>query len=916
MKIDKVVIRNINSIANAEISFSEGLLARENLFLITGDTGSGKSTILDAITLALYDKSPRYENTVSKEKIGDGNETVQSTSNALRKGTNDGVAEVWFVVGGEKYIATWHIHMTSGGNFSATDRRKLEVLKGKERIVIDNKVETVNKMIVDLVGLTYDQFVRTVMLAQGQFNTFLLSKKEKQTEILEKLTGTGAYSIIAKKVGERKSAAQTAVADEKKIYEAFNSNVKTPEEIASWNEELAKNEQILEKIDKDYKAVEAIIGNLEKIENLNREIEVSKSQLADLQASFNTILDEKHSLVKQRDELKQQLDEQSEIKRIVEQNPLIISLLQDYIPDSTDIAELSKALAEAEKTQKDAAIELEVCNDEFSKTNLDQLISDYDAHKNKLAEQENRKTKYQRVKQILTDYIDKRQTIDNKLEEVSNLKQYFNKCESDFLNSKSVFEAKDSEYQVHKNMVEEHIKSLRSKLVEGQPCPLCGSTTHKYHDETVVNSLFAAIEKAWNEARIGYENAKDAKNKAETNIVLLEKNITNEQNLLKNLVENLTKECNGKPIYDMKILEAGLNDCESKISIENTKMAEVNVKIQEAKVIQGNLKSLQTKKNNADETYNNILKRLAFRWKKLNDDYAIIDAEITKIDEIANGIKKIEGYGRISEFTGKTATRNDIEKGMILLGFSKVLTNLTMKSDELKSLAADIDGRDMKDLREALSTLAMQKTELNKAQAEIRAKISFSDKNSEEAAKAKKKLDENERVLALWTELAEAIGTTPTKNFRDVAQAYTMRILLDQANYFLRKLSGRYELTCAANSLAIMVMDKEMGGEERSASSLSGGETFLVSLALALGLASLNDENLNIDILFIDEGFGTLDNQSLEMAVQTLENMRNLGRKVGIISHVESLKDPSRIPAQIVVTKKGGEASTVEIKKS
>jgi len=108
-----------------------------------------------------------------------------------------------------------------------------------------------------------------------------------------------------------------------------------------------------------------------------------------------------------------------------------------------------------------------------------------------------------------------------------------------------------------------------------------------------------------------------------------------------------------------------------------------------------------------------------------------------------------------------------------------------------------------------------------------------------------------------------------------------------------------------------MVMDKEMGGELRTASSLSGGETFLVSLALALGLASLNDENLSIDMLFIDEGFGTLDGESLEMAVHALGNMQKFGKKVGIISHVDSLKE--RIPAQIRVTKRGKAASKIDI---
>ena len=136
---------------------------------------------------------------------------------------------------------------------------------------------------------------------------------------------------------------------------------------------------------------------------------------------------------------------------------------------------------------------------------------------------------------------------------------------------------------------------------------------------------------------------------------------------------------------------------------------------------------------------------------------------------------------------------------------------------------------------------------------------------------------------------------------------------MGQANYYLNRLTNRYELFCEDNSLAIMVHDMDMGGEERSASSLSGGETFLVSLALALGLASLNDKNFDIDMLFIDEGFGSLDTESLNMVMSALENLHQLGRRVGIISHVEMLKE--RIPAQIQLVKDGKSVSSVVVKR-
>lgn len=920
MRIEKIVIENINSIEEAEINFSTGILANEPLFLITGETGSGKSTILDAITLALYDKSPRYENTRNKEKTENGLTTMQSTTNVLRKGTNDGKAEVWFAVGGEHYIATWQMHKTRNGKYDMTNRRKLEVVKGEEKIILETKIDTVNQRVAELVGLTYDQFVRSVMLAQGQFNTFLTSEKAKQTEILEMLTGTEVYSKIAEIVGRKKNDAKNEVEKATELYNSLNKNILSDEEVAELNENVNKNEEFLKNNELEIKTAESKVANLEKLDRLNSEIETSKSQLADLQSSFEKILEEKETLKKHRDELKLRIEEISGKKAVADRMPLIMSLLEnadnsdmnDVIQDS-DFSEFSSRLTEAENAQKNATEAFDECNARLEKADLEGLQTQFNEHHNELVKLENWKTKCLRVKQILNDYLNKKQIIENKLVELDNLKKHFNICEGDFQVAKTTFEAKDAEYQVQKNMVADFMKSLRSKLEDGKPCPLCGSTTHQYHDENVVNSLFATIEKAWIEARNAFEKAKDAKNKAEGEINLLNKSIENEKNLLENLVKNLTDECNGKPVYDLERLDKGLSDCESKISIEQTKISEINEKKQEAKAIQDELKQLQKKKNEAEEAYKTMLRQLAVKWKKLNDEYSKVDSDIMKIDEIANGIKQIEGIERIDEFKGKTAVRDNIEKGSILIGFTRVLTNLISKSDEKKEIEKCTETFDRNEVLKSLEALENQRKALNSALSEVRTKLSLNRQNSNQAEATKQDLQTKSNVLALWTELANAIGTTASDNFRDVAQAYTMRILLDQANYFLRKLSGRYELTCYSNSLAIMVMDKEMGGELRSASSLSGGETFIVSLALALGLAALNDENLNIDMLFIDEGFGTLDGESLEMAVQTLGNMQKFGRKVGIISHVDSLKE--RIPAQIQVTKRGKAASQVTIVK-
>lgn len=998
MKIEKIIIENINSIEKAEISLSTGILANEPLFLITGETGSGKSTILDAITLALYDKSPRYENTQSKEKTENGLSTMQSTNNVLRKGTSDGKAEVWFCIGNDEYIATWHLHRTKSGKYETTNRRKLEVVKGEERIVLETKIDAVNQRVEELLGLTYEQFMRSVMLAQGQFSTFLNSNKRQQTEILEMLTGTEVYSKIAEIVGQHKNDANKAVLSAKDQYNRMADTVLPEAQLAELTEKLAENEKLQEQTEADIKKQEQNLRNLENLDKLHLEIDNSKSQLADLQASYEKMLEEKSDLKKKADEIKLQIDEQSGKKAMFEQIPLIISLLKEVeeaekkIADcekeieslkkqraqkESEILEFSEKLKKAAEAQSEANLSYEKCNLELEKANLDKLNEDCNKHEQERQYQKERKDKCQSVIRILKDYKFKQQFIDGKREELFELKCNFKECEADFSAKETVFKAKDAEYLTQKNMVDEYIKSLRATLKDGEPCPLCGSTTHQYHNEEVVNSLFKTIETAWKDARNEMEKAKDVMIKAENNVKLAEQIIDNEQKAQKNLNDELTKLCNGNPVYDLEKLEKGEKACDEKIAAEELIIKELNDKRLEAQKIQKRLQQLLQEKNRADDSYKTIenqcnklkneiadidgkiknkkelaeqttnsrlekfervnklivndkwqdewhksseefyrkLQNRADDWKQLNDSFAKIDSEIMKIDEIANGIRRIEGIDRVEEFKGKVAT-NHIDKSNLISGFSKVVFNLIDKSEQAKVIEnqfgkESIDDSKAQTLR-ALTALTALRSAQTETITEIRTKLSLNTQNTASAQAAKDDLQKKSELLALWTQLANAIGTTPTDNFRDVAQAYTMRILLDQANYFLRKLSQRYELTCYDNSLAIMVMDKEMGGELRSASSLSGGETFLVSLALALGLASLNDENLNIDMLFIDEGFGSLDGESLEMAVQALGNMQKFGKKVGIISHVDSLKE--RIPVQIQVTRRGKAASEVVIK--
>jgi exonuclease SbcC len=176
---------------------------------------------------------------------------------------------------------------------------------------------------------------------------------------------------------------------------------------------------------------------------------------------------------------------------------------------------------------------------------------------------------------------------------------------------------------------------------------------------------------------------------------------------------------------------------------------------------------------------------------------------------------------------------------------------------------------------------------------------------------AQAELDAARAEQQRWGRISALIGSADGKAFRRIAQAYNLELLLDHANAHLGNLAPRYRLRRGGSPLGLLVEDHDMADEQRSVHSLSGGETFLVSLALALGLASMASGELAIESLFIDEGFGSLDPQSLALAMEALDGLQAQGRRVGVISHIQEMHE--RIPVQIQVNPLGNGASRLTL---
>lgn len=1123
MKIEKLIIQNLNSIEDAEISFADGILAKEPLFLICGETGSGKTTILDAITLALYDKASRYENVKNNEKTENGNNSTKNTTNILRKGKSDGKAELHFSVKESRYVATWLVHKTRSNTYTTSNRRKLEVVDGDVRVVLSTKIEEVNKKIEELVGLSYDQFIRSVMLAQGEFSTFLKSKKNEQSEILEMLTGTEIYSKIADAVKARKAEAFYKKKEAETLCNSLKDKVLSEEEVVelnsrqerlsnnislkenelkrgelsiSWvkrNDDLRKEyndvkslcDKVLGQINsQQYKDNQSVVDDyfktfkeresLKEFLRLESELlKINKNQEDDLcsflnlNGSLQNEKDNRERLKNQINEIKYWIENHEDNKVVSDNLNLIVGLLNELRQISDLLLLKDKELRENESKKDAATSQLLALSQSFeelkkskqeAEANLEKLLNEFDSdeYRKLIEEQQNlnndrksyseRNAKLNTVKTVLEQYLELSKNIENEKIKSNNLKLSFNQKNDALLLAKSTFETKDFEFQMQKNMVEDWAKEYRLKLKDGEPCPVCGSREHYYKDEIVVQTLFASIENEWNKSKDSFEKAKDDLNKTEAELNAVLRNINAEEKRLELLLNNLNTLCNNNPVFEIERIDVNIQKYNELILNIDKRIAEINAMLNNVAIAKKKIDEAQNNKKLIDDKYISVEKLLVAKQNEyqqlelsLNTIKTVIQEQKAKFDEKETSVNEyvmIDDWkqlflsssdsfinhikGIASEWQRKVELLNNIENQIINADniieqcenyvsvisplidicdrnfdfesyivalqslipsysavYEKIKTRLseknrveenlnsvkniidtfidsnvnidferlkylseindiqyfvqknkalddelikcknilTIKAEEItshhnnESKPADVVNLD--ELQLCLISLTNEKKAEEESLSEVKMKLALNAQNSANTLDYQNDLEEKDRVYHLWEQLAKAIGTTDNDNFRDVAQAYTMGILLDRANHYLKQLSSRYLLSCYPDSLAIMVQDMEMGGELRTASSLSGGETFLVSLALALGLTSLNDKHFNMDMLFIDEGFGTLDNESLDMVMNTLENLHSLGRRVGIISHVDTLKE--RIPAQIQLIREGKSASRINV---
>lgn len=257
----------------------------------------------------------------------------------------------------------------------------------------------------------------------------------------------------------------------------------------------------------------------------------------------------------------------------------------------------------------------------------------------------------------------------------------------------------------------------------------------------------------------------------------------------------------------------------------------------------------------------------------------------------------------------------EAERSTLKLVDEELLSAHSVFNERKQSLEAHqskaLSSRGLEELSGILDMVKKQLETYSHKKSEIRFQLTQDEENKKKLEALLKSVDQQRLIAEKWSKLNEIIGSADGKKFRQIAQEYTLDVLLGYANIHLKALTSRYRIERIAFSLGLQVVDQDMGDEVRTVYSLSGGESFLLSLSLALGLASLSSSKMKVESLFIDEGFGSLDPETLNVAMDALERLHNQGRKVGVISHVQEMTE--RIPVQIRVSKQQSGKSQVAV---
>lgn len=985
MKILAIRGRNLASLeGDFEIDFTVEPLLSAGIFAISGPTGAGKSTLLDTMCLALFARTPRTdqakENNVKLQDVSNEQLSQSDPRFLLRRGTSSGFAEVDFMaLNGHRYRTRWSVARARDKENGRLQNPRLALYNLDKEEEEQGTRSDLQARIIDLIGLTFEQFTRSVLLAQNDFSTFLKAEQGEKASLLEKLTGTELYSAISRQIFERNARAKEA-------FDLIQTRIQgiellTDEEENDLRIRLAGTEKELQRVEKAKTEQQALQEAVRSIEQQITIRQRQQKEAADKLVHATDLLTvARHEYEKGVEEQQQSEARfkslQQEILQALKLDIQLDAAIRDLSHSEQQLKNVTLRKGEAEKKYQAAILRQKLGMEEIARLTawrerykekesiaeqLSALLLHLDAASAARSgvEAANRsiETLRQEVVALNKQLSDLQQTSANK-------QQALKRAEADYRNLEEELKAVDApalDKQIEKLRQEReqllieqarleasgNIKDLRGRLQDGQPCPVCGSTHHPFANQVPVAPVSALT-----------LQLQDLSNKKETYVAHTRHLTRLQQQLLQLHKELADSEAACKEMAGKQQLAASRQEREEAIVKEQSTL--LTQSLSAADLLFGNSEWQKAWLQNP-ETFRKTLTDFARQWhentEKLHQLERQESAQKAECESLASFLpsleKQAEESGQLHEKNRAAFSSLQAERKKLLNGRSadsveqEYIRRMEELKERLKKLSATqteqsgiadqtrgIADQIAKDLTEASADLLRRKAALDKWTADyldssggepLEVILSrFTQEKTELAFRLRTQTENKAKVSGLqeelnvrrteserWAKLNELAGSADGAKFRRIAQGYTLDILLNYANVQLRELTRRYRLERVPETLALQVIDRDMCDEVRTVHSLSGGESFLVSLALALGLSSLSSNRMRVESLFIDEGFGSLDAETLRVAMDALESLRTQGRKIGVISHVQEMTE--RIPVRICVNRAGNGRSFLEV---
>lgn len=892
-------------------------LGTSGLYLITGDTGAGKTTIFDAITYALYGEMSGGLRDVS---------TVRSKYAAPETPTE---VELVFEYDGKRYTVTRNPEYErpkTRGTGLTKEIASASLVYPDGRIV--SKSNEVTKCIEDIMRINCRQFCRISMIAQGEFQKLLNASTEERQGIFRNIFKTFLYRDIQDELKARSKALREDYDDAQKEIGRQIAGIKCSVDNVLYTDiEKAKSGQMsiaetVELLNRLIRTDRSGFDEVKTAEKLNDE------KLSDTVSRMSMLESQKQNAAK----LEEAKKKQSELKPLLEASE---AALKDAKSHETEISELEKKITETTLDMK--------LYDELAEI-LHRLKKEQDA----LSTADERKNKNETEhSKLYADIISQKEELngladaDVKLEQLKNdserlesrsekldaIEKLYRKCEelrreleakqNDYLVKQSESDAADAEYhRLRKLFLNEQAGIMAAELEDGTPCPVCGSTSHPH---PAVKSEEAPTQKEVDAAeaqslRMAQQADKASKAASDVKAALKANDET-----LKTEFEVLAGD--GDPEQRLNKAKTELDEENKALSLKITEAGEYVARKKELeKIIPENeaelnrLAALVKENEAAVAASKSAIRELEEQERKTSEKLPFSSRDLAEkhikelrahADELNNAIKTTESrYAQIDE-EFRTAVTTE--------------ANLT----EVLKDSVDYDEDALKNDRERLST---EKEELKKKSQDLNTALTINEAISTALDQLRTDAAEKEKLFVMVDALAKTAGGSVSGKDKIMLETYVQTFyfdrIIERANTRLMVMSsGQYELKRdesdegkrSQKGLDLNVID-HYNSSERKVSSLSGGESFKASLSLALGLAEEIQESsggVRLDTMFVDEGFGSLDSNSIEQAMRALSDLTEGHKLVGIISHVDALKE--RIDRQIVIKKDRVSGSSAEM---